>query len=79
MAGSGTKQKPEYTEGKPCRKCGSTKKILVWRIRSRQRNNIRYYKEDDIIENFGTADRIRTTRCWRCFEYYKWIISFHQI
>ena len=27
----GQRKYPEYTEGKPCRKCSSTKKILIWR------------------------------------------------
>ena len=27
----GQKKQPEYKEGKPCRKCGTTKKLLVWR------------------------------------------------
>ena len=28
----GQRKHPEYTEGKPCRKCNSTKKILIWRM-----------------------------------------------
>ena len=30
MSKKGTKQNPEYFEGKPCRKCGSTKRIVHW-------------------------------------------------
>ena len=33
MANLNQKQQPEYTEGKPCCKCGSTKKLLIWRKR----------------------------------------------
>ena len=27
------RKQPVYTEGKPCRKCGTTKKLGIWRIR----------------------------------------------
>jgi len=62
----GEKRNPEYLEGKPCKTCGTTTKISVYRIRPKQRNNIIYYKAVDIEREFGKVERIKTYRCWEC-------------
>ena len=35
----GQKRQPEYLEGKPCRKCGSTKKIAIWNKGSKDKKH----------------------------------------
>ena len=62
----GEKQQPEYFKGKPCKTCGTTTKISVFRIKPRQRNNIIYYKVVDIERKFGEVEKIKTYRCWEC-------------
>ena len=56
MSKRGEKNQPVYLEGKPCPKCGSTKKIQVERKRPKQKNNVIYY----------TDVRYTTYRCWEC-------------
>ena len=66
MSRLGEKHQPVYSEGKPCRKCGTTIKIQVFRIRPRQKNNVIYYKAIDIERVFGKVGRIKTIRCKYC-------------
>ena len=62
----GEKRNPKYLEGKPCKTCGTTTKISVYRIRPKQRDNIIYYKAVDLEREFGKVERIKTYRCWEC-------------
>ena len=56
MSRKGEKQQPVYSEGKPCPKCGTTKKIQVERKTPKQKNNVIYY----------TEERYTSYRCWEC-------------
>jgi hypothetical protein len=58
MSRKGEKRNPEYLEGKPCKTCGTTTKISVYRIRPKQRDNIIYYKAVDIECDDGMCTRL---------------------
>jgi nuclear transport factor 2 (NTF2) superfamily protein len=50
------KQKPKYTTGKPCKKCGSTKKLIIKRVRT---------------DEYAKGQVYYSTRCIECKSKYK--------
>ena len=56
MSNKGQKKQPVYSEGHPCKKCGTTTKLHTDRKRYKQINGKRY----------PTNERYTTYRCWEC-------------
>jgi len=69
MSIKGQKKQPEYTEGLPCKRCGATKKIRIWRRRPNTgeryrtvRCHICYNKRSNVPNNANSLEWQRENR-----------------
>jgi hypothetical protein len=58
MSNLNQKQQPVYVEGKVCKKCGTTTKLVVKKKRPFQKNNVIFYTEE-------IYKSIRCVQCYR--------------